>query len=229
MVLINESGSCMRSNFAALPLTFHLQLVSRQEGKLAFSTCLEVLRKLGEEISTTSASDAHVMELQKRLRQITDKYGEITESDLLKMKEMTSPNHLRLMHFYNHLVFISYFLKNMKIVKECSCRLLELTLEHGVSKHSTTSLARYAMTLPTKEGYRIGKMAISLLQRFDATDQIPSVYLCFYGYIAIYIEPLQVSENFVFSLLPFWLFRVFLQRHTSFSFVFRSSHVLKCE
>jgi len=65
--------------------------MSSQEGKVAYSTCLEVLRKLGEGTSTSCDSDAHVMELQKRLGKITDKFSEMSESDLLKLKEMTSP------------------------------------------------------------------------------------------------------------------------------------------
>jgi hypothetical protein len=69
-----------------------------------------------------------------------------------------------------------------------------------VSKYSAAALVRFAMTLDTNEGYRIGKMGISLLQRFDAIDQLPSIFLSFYGYIAIYVEPLQVCINISFDL-----------------------------
>lgn len=40
--------------------------------------------------------------------------------------------------------------------------------------------------------YRVGKMALKLLERFDdSTDLLPSVYLVYYGYIAVHIEPFQ--------------------------------------
>ena len=86
------------------------------------------------------------------------------------------------------------------MIKRITCRLVELTLEHGLSKYTTLSMVRYAMTLPTVEGYRVGKMGMSLLDRFDAMDQIPSIYLGFYAYIAIYAQPVQVSNCFALSL-----------------------------
>lgn len=117
----------------------------------------------------------------------------MAEADLMTMREMTNPAHLCLMHFYNQVAVVSYFVKPL-MIKRITCRLVELTLEHGVSKYTALSLLRFAMTMPPMKGNRIGKMAISLAEKFGAVDQIPMVYLCFYGYIAVYAQPFQVSE-----------------------------------
>eukprot|EP00985_Skeletonema_marinoi_P014091 scaffold7076_cov153-Skeletonema_marinoi.AAC.4 len=174
-----------------------IQLVSRQEGKSAYITCLGVLRKLGDDAASPFLHDANDADFQRRLEQVSGQLKEVTETDLMAMNDMTNPAHLRLIHFYNQAAVISYFVQP-KIIKRITCRLIELTLEHGVSKYTAISLVRYAMTLPSKEAYRIGKMAISLGNRFDLIDQTPSIYLSFYGYIAIYAQPVQLrlmNEN----------------------------------
>lgn len=172
-----------------------------QEGKAAYSTTKDVLcNLLGEDLpadGTFDPSDPR-FQFQDRLSEVRRHLGEMTENDLMAMDELTSPTHLQLMRFYNHLAFISYFVRP-DMIKWFTARLVELSLEHGVSKYSAAALVRFAMTLDTNEGYRIGKMGISLLQRFDAIDQLPSIFLSFYGYIAIYVEPLQVC-NISFDL-----------------------------
>ncbi|KAL7543377.1 hypothetical protein ACHAXR_013104 [Thalassiosira sp. AJA248-18] len=56
---------------------------------------------------------------------------------------------------------------------------------------------RYAMVLGGKliqdvqESYRVGKLALKLLERFDSQDLLSSMYLVYYGYIAVHIEPFQ--------------------------------------
>ena len=187
--------------------------MSRQEGKSAYITCLGVLRKLGDDAASPFVHDANDIDFQRRLDQISGQLKQVAETDLMSMNDMTNPAHLRLIHFYNQAAVISYFVQP-KMIKRITCRLVELTLEHGVSKYTALSLVRYAMTLPSKEAYRIGKMAISLGNRFDLIDQIPSIYLSFYGYIAIYTQPVQVSESFIVLHLHvlFRLFRVSSQR-----------------
>ena len=46
-----------------------------------------------------------------------------------------------------------------------------------------------------KESYRLGKIALSLLTRFRAYDQVTNVYTCFYGFIAVNTVPLQTCAE----------------------------------
>ena len=200
-------ASCVLNNLLLLSLAQLLQLVSRQEDEIAWKTTKDVLRNLlGENIPIDGTFDPSDCSFQHRLNEARRKLLEMSENDLVTLNEMTNPNHLQLMRFYHQLAFISYFVRQ-DMIKWFTGRLVELTLEHGVCKYSAAALVRFAMTLDTKEGYRIGKIAISLLQRFDAIDQLPSIFLSFYGYIAIYVEPLQVSSRrFIFLLLLCHLF-----------------------
>lgn len=118
---------------------------------------MKVLHTLGDDIASPYAPDASDIDFQERLDAISHKLQQMMESDLMSMNDMTNPAHLRLMHFYNQAAVISYFVQP-KMVKRITCRLVEVTLEHGVSKYTALSLVRYATTLPPKEAYRIGKM-----------------------------------------------------------------------
>jgi len=175
---------------------YHLKIAvlhARQEGKAAYDTCIEVLRKLGETIPASVKPEIVVQMVEN----IQPKLNEMTDSDFMAMKTMDSPFHNSLMHFYSQVCFISYFI-NTPMMKFFACRLVEISLEHGFCKYSALGIMQYSMVLVGKlihdvqGGYRVGKMALKLLDRFDdATDILPPTYLVYYGFIAVHIEPLQ--------------------------------------
>ncbi|KAL7537493.1 hypothetical protein ACHAXR_007855 [Thalassiosira sp. AJA248-18] len=175
MILIN--GKSFKDKIDAYYLKISM-LNSCQEGKRAYDLVLEVLEQLGEVIPTTVDPAKSVKKVEKTQEKLRD----LTENDLMSMKVMDSPCHLSLMKFYNQVY---------------ACRLVELSLEHGVCKYSAIGIMRYAMVLgkviqDLQEGYRVGKLALKLLERFDsAQDLLPDVYLVYYGYIAVHIEPFQ--------------------------------------
>jgi hypothetical protein len=68
---------------------------------------------------------------------------------------------------------------------------MQLSLEHGISKFTAKSLVQYGAVASGNDGYRYGRLALSLLQRFDTNDQLPVVYATFYGYTAVRFEPIQ--------------------------------------
>ena len=165
----------------------------RQQGQEAYDLGLEVLEQLGEKIPKSVDPDSFKTTVAK----IQSKLGKIDESDLINMKLMEDPIISSLMQFYNHVCHMSFFL-NPPMMKWYAAKQMELTLEHGVCKYSALGIMMYSMILGGKliqdveGGYRLGKISLKLLERFDqAQDLIPNMYLCYYGFIAVHIEPFQ--------------------------------------
>jgi len=85
--------------------------------------------------------------------------------------------------------------------------MIQISLEHGVCKDSVFGFVQYAAIICNlskseevkyiQEACRIGKVGMSLLQRFGSpVDIMPKAYLFYYGFVAVHTEPLQVcAEN----------------------------------
>ena len=76
----------------------------------------------------------------------------------------------------------------------------QLTMQHGLSKYSIMGFVQYAVMLcgnalakDIQSASRIGKAAMSCFdKRFNSlAEQVPSLYLAYYGEVAPYFEPLQ--------------------------------------
>merc|ERR1719356_261587 len=82
--------------------------------------------------------------------------------------------------------------------------------QKGWSKFSCYLMSQFSAHLATKgymsESIVVGRAALRLLERFDdAEDQLPYVFATFFGYVALYIEPLQstcemLDRGFQFGL-----------------------------
>ena len=154
---------------------------------------LVVLKQLGEKIPKSVDPESFKTTLAK----IQSKLGKMDESDWVNMKPMVDPYIYSLMQFYNQVCLISYFV-NPPMLHWYTAKQVELTLEHGVCKYSVLGIMNYSLILGGKliqdvqGGYRLGKVSLKLLERFDrAQDLIPGMYLCYYGFIALHIEPFQ--------------------------------------
>jgi len=84
--------------------------------------------------------------------------------------------------------------------------MIQISLEHGVCKDSVFGFVQYAAIICNfskseevkyiQEACRIGKVGMSLLQRYGSpADIMPKVYFCYYGLVAVYLEPLQVCAD----------------------------------
>ncbi|KAL7552242.1 hypothetical protein ACHAWF_015466 [Thalassiosira exigua] len=169
-----------------------------QEAKQAYDLCAEVLKALGETFpATLSPNDESIL---SRIKAIRTTLSAMNDTALMDMDTMKNPHHVSLMRFYSQMTILAYF-SNPPMFKQFALRLLELTFDHGVSKYSIMGLVQFATVLNGKlvgdigESYKVGKMAWKLMTRFDATDLLPGVYLSYYGYIAVHIEPLQACAD----------------------------------
>ena len=158
--------------------------------KGAYDLVIEVLQQLGEEIPTSFDPKSFV----DKVDEIQSKLSSMTEDDIMSMKRIESPSHYSLMKFHNQASFIAVF-ANPPMLTWFITRLVELALEHGLCKYSALGIVSYSVVLGGKlikdleGGYRLGKIALKLLERFEAQDLLSNAYLTYYGYIAVHKEP----------------------------------------
>ena len=86
---------------------------------------------------------------------------------------------------------------------QIACRMIQLSLEHGLCQDSAMALCMHAAIvcqqskeIPVmREAYRIGKIAIQLLKRYSSSELVPMVYSCYYGLVANHFEQFQVCAD----------------------------------
>ena len=163
-----------------------------KQTKAAYDTSVDVLTQLGEAIP--EAVDAE--DFESRAKNLQIRLSALSEQDLMNMKDCHDKTHYSLMKFYEHIELLA-FLTKPSMFKWYACRLVELSLEHGTCKYAALGMMRFAMLLTGKifynvdEAYGIGKMAMKLVERYNASELLPSVYLAFYGHVAVHVEPIQ--------------------------------------
>jgi len=167
-------------------------LANRQQFKLAYDAGVEVLRQLGETIPVTVNPES----IANTVKTMQAKLDGMSERDWMGFKNIESSFNHSLMQFYNQVENSSYFV-NFPMFKWFSCRIVQLSLEHGFCKYSAVGMIQYATILAgqlindVQGAYKIGKMVLKLSERFDAMDIMPYIYMTYYGYIAVHIEPFQ--------------------------------------
>ena len=157
----------------------------------AYALCHETLSQLGEEMPKPLQSC--------RISKIIEATSKsISDNDLLEMKEMDERLSFT-MNFYSILSMVAFFGKH-EMLPFFACRMTQLTLESGLCKHSINGLVLYAIMLCNGNivkkdidcASRIGKAAISCSKkRYHTSEQLPQLYVVYYGFVAPHTEPLQ--------------------------------------
>lgn len=165
-------------------------LFHRGQTKAAITKCTEVLSGLGETIPTKV--DAN--ELNDMLRKVMIFFASISDDELIHFKECDNRLHFYLMQFYQQRVWFGFFGDSPAMQSFLSCRSVEIAIRVGFCKYTAVSINSVAallcgMSKDISTGYRLGRISLSLLTRFNATNLIPIVYLGFYGLVAFNSEP----------------------------------------
>lgn len=158
----------------------------------AYKGSLDVLLKVGENVPKSVKED----DLLDIIGRIQTKLKD--ENDILSMKEVDKKN-CTLMRFYQQAANLSPWLNTKHdpfVYAWLNCRLVDISLDHGLSKYSAMGFASLAFILFDKyksaqDGIRLGKIGLSLQKRFDDPSQIPEFNILYYGAIAHFSEPFQ--------------------------------------
>ena len=172
--------------------SMYIVLIACGKGMEAIATCHEVLTQLGETIPQPLDSE-HAAEMVKVA---TKAARHVSEFGLLEMNKI-DPKHCISLRFYSLMAMVAFFTKP-NIFMFLSCRIVALTMRHGMCKYSIIGLCQYAAVKGSsmsvkdiKEASRVGKASMFCLnKRFHPTEVVSQV-------------PIIISELFdccVFSL-----------------------------
>jgi len=173
-------------------------LMSSKRAEDAYSVCHEVLSQLDENIP--ASCDAQ--ELAALLRKTNNVLNTMSDSELLGMKNMDSSDRLySVLRFYSIMVVVAFFSKP-QMMPFLTSRIVQISIAHGVCKHSVRGFVQYAAVLCSCKAMkdipgacRIGRMAMAFAKQFNLSD--PHIYYGYFGFVACHTEPLQACADMI--------------------------------
>ncbi|KAL7554753.1 hypothetical protein ACHAWF_018292 [Thalassiosira exigua] len=171
-------------------------LVASGQMRQGIAKCISVVAQLGEIIPDPAGLDSNIYtaEVQLVKRSLTD----LSEEDLLTLPLMTDKRTLVCMQFMNHILTAAYSCEPL-LAPILVFRMVRLSVSQGVSDISAFAFGLYGAWLVSainsdfEGGYRMGRLAIALMNRLGATEFIPRVYTSVYAFINIWKEPFQTG------------------------------------
>uniref|UniRef100_A0A7S4MJX0 Orc1-like AAA ATPase domain-containing protein n=1 Tax=Odontella aurita TaxID=265563 RepID=A0A7S4MJX0_9STRA len=159
----------------------------------AIDTVSNVLAQLGDPLPSVLCETTVKNEIMKTQDLITGQF----DQSVLNLKEMQDVNKKESMKFLNLLACYTY-LRRKDLFAVGVSRMVQISFSDGVCKESAYGFAVYGIVLGGSLGdYRgacvLGKIALSLLDRYNAREICARVYCATYGFIFPWVEPIQVT------------------------------------
>lgn len=193
---ILHHGRCLDDKLDAYLMLIQCSFRQRAIQK-AFETFHDVMGQLGEtlplSIDTTRLSQT-VTDTYVKLERALEA-GYMSNHQTLKDKRLETA-----MHFYDEMCYFSY-VANPSFFALCACRMVNITLEHGISNFSSPGFSMFGAVLCSalagnlSGAYRVAKLALQMLQQMEGTQHAPKVYIMVYMVVAPSFEPLQTCAD----------------------------------
>merc|ERR1712194_553103 len=151
----------------------------------AMENLLKVLAYLGEPLSGNLSEEIVHKEL-------IETHKSMQEISLASLDTMTDPQKIKAMHFLHLALWPSHQQRSL-LCAVVSCRMVRLTLSHGLNLYSSTGIAvlGYAHTMVLRnytEGYKLGKLAVTLNKSPKLVGEISLVVA---NGVCAFKEPIQ--------------------------------------
>ena len=166
---------------------------AQNDMKTAIRTGMEVLEQLEEPIEKEVDMATVMKEVMSAKNLIAGK----NEEFFIKHYELTDRRKRYAMKFLNLIVVFVSAHEGMKLPL-LACQMIHLTYKFGLCKESAIAFGLYGVTCcgflgEFAEGYRMGKIAAAIVDRFQANDIFARCNFLIYGWINIWTEPLQAT------------------------------------
>eukprot|EP00567_Pseudictyota_dubia_P012323 CAMPEP_0197443254 /NCGR_PEP_ID=MMETSP1175-20131217/9033_1 /TAXON_ID=1003142 /ORGANISM="Triceratium dubium, Strain CCMP147" /LENGTH=1664 /DNA_ID=CAMNT_0042973857 /DNA_START=161 /DNA_END=5156 /DNA_ORIENTATION=+ len=157
----------------------------------AINMAAGAISQLGEDLPLVHTEKTVKNEIGKTLGMLSA----LDDDSLTNLKTMDSAEKNHVMKFLHELVFLT-FMEKRSFFPIPVCRMFCLSVTHGVCRESAVGFAYYGAIQCValnqfSEGYRFGKLALRMTERFQAKDQLAKVLSVVYGWINHWTEPVQ--------------------------------------
>uniref|UniRef100_A0A7S4VGD3 Protein kinase domain-containing protein n=1 Tax=Ditylum brightwellii TaxID=49249 RepID=A0A7S4VGD3_9STRA len=152
-------------------------LGSQNKLRAAIEITCNILGELGEHIpSVLPDQNATREDLMRSIRL----FAMMTDDQFLSLNNISDDKKTMSMKFLSHLA-IYCFMAKINYVPFVFNRMLDLTLNYGVSNESCTALAMSSFLISDSDGdsrasYRIGELALLLVEKLEANEYISQVH-----------------------------------------------------
>ena len=187
-----EKGKTLESKLDAYYLS-HRLFYHMGDTEKAFNGAIQVLSELKETMPTSVVEQQDMIATFNRIEEKMN-----NNDTLVSMKEVNGQHYYRLQQFLSQAAFLAYYMKN-SLLPYLISRLVEISLDHGVTKYSAIGYAYTSFMLSIykkmRQANRYGKVALDLLARFEDSSQLILVYLSYYGFVGAIFEPIQLAAK----------------------------------
>lgn len=179
-----DNARCFRDTLVVVRATRVYALGSQYKTEQALDEGLHVLDRLGETFPRNPRKYRVAIEFIKTKRMLQNKSNEY----ILRLPLLQDADKLAAVQILNVMYTNAYDLSvNLSII--LILRLIQLTMEYGTSGVSSVCFALYAAIVSRnnkEEGYRYSQLALALLDKFQAREWKPRVYVAVYGEASTY-------------------------------------------
>jgi hypothetical protein len=167
-----------------------LAIGARHRSQEAVTLALEVLGQLNVSIPTNPSKMLVFMEYMKTRHLLRGK----NDRFFLNLPLATDPNIVAAMTLLNLTFFHSFPIKPALAL----FRLIHLIVQHGLCGSALTAFSGYGLLHATsygysEEGYRFGKLALSLTDLVESKAWLSRIYFMVYGFINPWVDPFRDS------------------------------------
>lgn len=189
-----ENAQCLEHKLKAYYVMVK-NLTSSGETKQALKKTFDVLVELGETFPTEVTPEI----IQQELSKTKSILNNLTKESILSSPKLKDEKILWAIKFMNN------FSGPLSIAKAqtgplIACRIVQLSSQHGYCSESAFGFLGYGQAQISvfedlDEGYRWGKIALSLLESLEGKGYLPKMRCIFSSYVSLWKEPYQVSST----------------------------------
>ncbi|UQA56697.1 AAA family ATPase [Polyangium aurulentum] len=156
---------------------------------------LEALRVLGFDMPETREGRA-ARAIEQR-QQVDARLASMDVQSLADLPRMADPERLLVMTTLVTLFGAAFLFGDFDLVQICSCSIIGMSLDHGNSEASAFGYTMYGMLVSNagdrRRGYELGRLGLSLLERYPDPTVKPKIHNIFAHSINPYINHFETN------------------------------------
>ncbi len=159
----------------------------------AINSAFVILNQLGESFPSVVTPE----DIQSAIASMSEFHCDDLKEKILNSPELTDTKKLWALKLMDHIAPILHMMSSNFMIL-ISIRMVKISFQHGFAPESALGFFCYSYSLIStfdniEEGYRWSKLALVVLERFNAPSISPKVKICITMFVSIWKEPLQSS------------------------------------